>query len=77
MPTTTILAWKNYRISIEPTFHSPPPTPLLRALTLSAGEHKVSRGKEMSQFLLVQEDWDVLKWLAQGLEIFWTQTQRL
>jgi hypothetical protein len=32
-------------ICIELTFHSPPPTPLLRALTLSAGEHKVSRGE--------------------------------
>jgi hypothetical protein len=28
--------------------------------------------KEMSQFSLTQEDWDVLKWLAQGLEVFWT-----
>jgi hypothetical protein len=30
--------------------------------------------KEISQFSLTQEDWDVLKWLAQGLEVFWTQT---
>jgi hypothetical protein len=33
--------------------------------------------KEMGQFSLLQEDWDVLKWLAQNLEVLWTQTQRL
>jgi hypothetical protein len=32
-------------ICIELTFYSPPPTPLLPALTLSAGEHKVSVGE--------------------------------
>jgi len=39
------LAQKTTEICIELTFHSPPPTPLLRALTLSAGEHKVSGGE--------------------------------
>jgi hypothetical protein len=33
--------------------------------------------KDISQFSLMQEDWDVLKWLAQGLKVFWTQTLRL
>jgi hypothetical protein len=33
--------------------------------------------EEMGWFFLLQEDWDVLKWLAQNLEVFWTQTQRL
>jgi hAT family protein len=32
---------------------------------------------EMGQFFLVQDDWEVLKWLAQSLEVFWTQTLRL
>jgi hypothetical protein len=36
---------KRTEICIEVTFHSPPPTPLLPALTLSAGEHKVSGGE--------------------------------
>ena len=33
--------------------------------------------KEMGRFSLLPEDWGVLKWPAQNLEIFWTQTQRL
>ena len=36
-----------------------------------------THGKEIGQFSLLQEDWDVLKWLAPRLKVFWTQTQRL
>jgi hypothetical protein len=41
------LSWrfKTTEICIELTFHSPSPTPLLPAPTLSAGEHKVSGGE--------------------------------
>jgi hypothetical protein len=31
--------------------------------------------KEIGRFSMLQEDWDVLKRLAQGPEIFWTQTE--
>jgi hypothetical protein len=40
-----LLAFQTTEFCIELTSHSPPPTPLLRALTLSAGEHKVSGGE--------------------------------
>jgi hypothetical protein len=36
---------KTTEICIKLTFHSPSPTPLLPAPTLSAGEHKVSGGE--------------------------------
>jgi hypothetical protein len=52
---------------------------IIRVIQLQAKVNAFSethrRGK--SPFCLIQKDWDVLKWLAQGLEIFWTQTQRL
>jgi hypothetical protein len=52
---------------------------IIRAIQLQAkiSVFSETHRKEMSQFSLTQEDWDVLKWLAQGLEVFWTQTQRL
>jgi len=53
--------------------------PITRAIRLQA---KISvffeiHRKEIGLFSMLQEDWDVLKWLAQGPEIFWTQTQHL
>src|SRR5271163_3741760 len=36
---------KTTTFCVELTSHSPPPTPLLPALTLSAGEHQVSGGE--------------------------------
>jgi len=38
-------AQKRTEICIQLTWHSPPPTPLLPALTLSAGEYRVSGGE--------------------------------
>src|SRR5271156_4119847 len=38
-------AYISRKIVTELTSHSPPPTPLLPALTLSAGEHQVSGGE--------------------------------
>jgi hypothetical protein len=42
-----LLSWrlKTTTFGVKLTSHSPPPTPLLPALTLSAGEHKVSGGE--------------------------------
>jgi hypothetical protein len=33
--------------------------------------------RELGANFLLQEDWNVLKWLAASLEPFWVQTQRL